>query len=223
VEQPRLLIIDDEALFAESIGAQLEHAGYNVTGIFTDVGAAAGAVIDLGVDVVLLSPEHDDDVTALESVRRLRFDVRVLLLRDAMDHERVTHALNAGYRGVVGKDVSLGSVITAVDAVVRGDIAVEPSPPPHAAHLRTPVDEASLVFLTRRERQVLSLLVQGASGTEIADELSLSPHTVRTHVHNLMHKLQVHNRAEAVSFAVRTGLVSVEAVASVASRDDVAS
>jgi two-component system nitrate/nitrite response regulator NarL len=63
------------------------------------------------------------------------------------------------------------------------------------------------VTLTDREREVLSLLVEGASGAEMAERLNLSPHTVRTHVQNLLTKLQVHSRVEAAAFAVRHGIV----------------
>jgi two-component system nitrate/nitrite response regulator NarL len=61
--------------------------------------------------------------------------------------------------------------------------------------------------LTRREREVLELLAAGATSDQLAEELSLSPHTVRTHIQNIMSKLQVHSRLEAATFAVRNGIV----------------
>jgi two-component system nitrate/nitrite response regulator NarL len=63
-------------------------------------------------------------------------------------------------------------------------------------------------MLTRREREVLELLTAGATSEQLADELSLSPHTVRTHIQNIMSKLQVHSRLEAATFAVRHGIVA---------------
>jgi DNA-binding NarL/FixJ family response regulator len=92
--------------------------------------------------------------------------------------------------------------------VIEGDVVVEVKPPRHRP--RSEEQKAASVLsvtLTEREREVLSLLVEGASSAEMAERLFLSPHTVRTHVQNLMTKLQVHSRVEAASFAVRHGIV----------------
>ena len=205
----RIVIVDGERLFAGAVAREAALAGFVIVKVCQSLHAAATSVAAGGVDVVLLDPEVDggDDHAVYELLRHDP-SVKLILMSATLDYDRVSRAVTLGYRGVVSKDVRLARLIAAVTAVEQGDVAIEiasprVSDPPPRRVIDGPIDR-----LTPRERQVLALLVQAASGDEIAERLSVSPHTVRTHVNNVMHKLGVHSRSEAVALAGRRGLAS---------------
>jgi two-component system nitrate/nitrite response regulator NarL len=210
-ERARIIIVDRERLFADAVGREVEAAGFSVAAVCLTIDAGAAALAAGDVDIVLVDPEVDggDD----HSAHRLLSEdpsVKLILTSATLDYERVARAVGIGYRGVVSKDVRLARLIEALVAVARGDVAIETAapkrsdpPPPRS------VDEP-IARLTPRERQVLGFLVRAATSDEIAERLSVSPHTVRTHINNVMHKLGVHSRSEAVVYAVRYGLTDPE-------------
>jgi DNA-binding NarL/FixJ family response regulator len=208
-ERARVLIVDRERLFADAIAQEVEHAGFYVAEVCLTVDEAVASLAGNDIDVVLVDPETDggDDGTAY-AVLGEDPSVKLILMSAALDYDRISRAVTLGYRGVVSKDVRLARLIEAVRSVIRGDVAIETrstraTDPPSRRHADLPIGQ-----LTPREKQVLGLLVHAASGAEIAERLSVSPHTVRTHINNVMHKLGVHSRSEAVAYAVQRGLAS---------------
>jgi DNA-binding NarL/FixJ family response regulator len=117
----------------------------------------------------------------------------------------------AGFRGFVKRDASLAEFAAVAVAVASGQLAFPVARASVRAGTRTPDEQALLLarHLTGREHQILVMLVAGASSTEIGEQLDIRGTTVRTHIQNIMVKLQVHTRLQAVMFAVRHGLVSV--------------
>jgi len=118
-------------------------------------------------------------------------------------------ASQAGFHGWVLKDGSVSQLVGSIRGVLEGRIALPPRSAQRAGKVQSPAErDAALLaqHLTRREREVLSLLVEGESSQSISHSLSLSPHTVRTHIQNILTKLGVHSRFEAASFAVRFAL-----------------
>jgi two-component system nitrate/nitrite response regulator NarL len=110
------------------------------------------------------------------------------------------------------KNTPIQRLVEAVDSVLGGQVVVPQRLASEAAGARTPDEEAVELLakqLTLREREVLVLLVEGASGQTIARRLGISPNTVRTHVQSILMKLQVHSRLQAATFAVRHRLVAV--------------
>ena len=204
----RIVIVDRERLFADAVAREVVLAGFTVVEVCQTIDRATAAVAD-DVDVVLVDPEVDggDDLVAYQLLSEDP-TVKLILMSATLDYERVSRAVTLGYRGVVSKDARLARLIAALEAVEQGDVAIEtasaraPDPPSRRAATAT-IDR-----LTPREQQVLELLVQAATGDEIAERLSVSPHTVRTHINNVMHKLGVHSRSEAVALAVRRGLAT---------------
>ena len=204
----RIVIVDRERLFADAVAREVVLAGFTVVEVCQTIDRAAAAVAG-DVDVVLVDPEVDggDDLVAYQLLSEDP-SVKLILMSATLDYERVSRAVTLGYRGVVSKDARLARLIAALEAVEQGDVAIEtasaraPDPPSRRAVTAT-IDR-----LTPREQQVLELLVQAATGDEIAERLSVSPHTVRTHINNVMHKLGVHSRSEAVALAVRRGLAT---------------
>jgi DNA-binding NarL/FixJ family response regulator len=120
------------------------------------------------------------------------------------DTRAVGEAIRLGFSGYVTKDVPLSQFVQAIQSVIDGQVVVAHQAPP-SERPEDPEAEFLLRQLTRRERDVLRLLGEGAGGPEIARRLSVSQNTVRTHVQNILTKLQVHTRLEAVAFAARHG------------------
>jgi DNA-binding NarL/FixJ family response regulator len=139
-------------------------------------------------------------------------DTKVIALTALNDPKAVGEALRAGFSGYLTKDTPLTQFVAMIEAAVAGQVVIPQRLAAVAVGARTSEERhASLLAeqLSPRERQVLSLLAEGASSEEIAGKLSVSPNTVRTHVQSILTKLQVHSRLEAATFAVRYGIVKV--------------
>ncbi|TMU93706.1 response regulator transcription factor [Streptomyces sp. DASNCL29] len=140
---------------------------------------------------------------------------RVLILTTFETEDYVAQALRAGASGFLGKDVTADTLLAGLRTVASGEALLSPaatrtlitnflmSPAP-GAHLAPP---QRLSELTGREREVMGLAAEGKSNTEIAEVLTLSPLTVRTHIHRAMTKLGARDRAQLVVIAYQTGLV----------------
>jgi two-component system nitrate/nitrite response regulator NarL len=141
-------------------------------------------------------------------------DTKLVAVTALDDGRAVDDALEAGFRGYLTKDTPVGRFISSMEAVVEGQVVL-----PHrlvsAGHRRGTSDGIALLVaqLTTREREVLSLLVEGADGGTIARRLGISRNTVRTHVQSILTKLQVHSRLEAATMAVRHHLVPLPSIA----------
>jgi DNA-binding NarL/FixJ family response regulator len=138
-------------------------------------------------------------------------DVIVVALTQLSDPRAVREALQAGFHGYLTKETPLPLFLRSVQMAMAGEVVVPHRLAAEAAGARSPEEKhADLVRekLTPRENQILALLVEGASTKTMAQRLSLSKNTVRTHAQNILEKLQVSSRLEAVAFAVRHGLVS---------------
>lgn len=211
----RVLIVDDHALFADSIRPAVEDLG--ATEILTAATAAEALVLArlMQPDVILLDLGLPDRSGL--SVGREILDtvpaVKLIALTSLRDENVVREALRSGFSGYVTKDASVRRFMSSVRAILGGTV-VAPGPARFrpGAGVRTEQERAATMLsqqLTPRELEVLSLLVEGRSGSEIARRLSISQYTVRTHTQSILSKLQVHSRLEAAAFAVRHHLVEV--------------
>jgi two-component system, NarL family, nitrate/nitrite response regulator NarL len=135
-------------------------------------------------------------------------DQKILALTARDDHWAVEEALQIGFHGYVTKNTAVEEFVQAVQTVSAGQVVLPRRL--SSGNGRSEDEHAALMAeqLTPREREVLTLLVQGASGDAIARPLGISPNTVRTHVQSILTKLQVHSRLEAAAFAVRHHLVN---------------
>jgi len=130
-------------------------------------------------------------------------DAKLLALTARDDHWAVEEALKTGFLGYITKNTAVGEFVQAIRTVFAGQVVLPRRL--SSRNGRSQDENAALMAeqLTPREREVLSLLAQGASGDAIARPLGISPNTVRTHVQSILTKLQVHSRLEAAAFAVR--------------------
>lgn len=137
---------------------------------------------------------------------------RIVALSALEDRSVVDEALRLGFRGYVSKDTSVAKFVNWIQLVLDGQVVL-PQRLPSVGSRPSRDGGVSLLSdqLSRREGEVLTLLVQGADGAAMASRLGISRNTVRTHVQNILTKLQVHSRLEAATFAVRHRLVELPA------------
>jgi two-component system, NarL family, nitrate/nitrite response regulator NarL len=174
---------------------------------------ALHAVRDRAFDVILVDIGLPDGSGLAVGSRILeeRPAAKLLAVTGFDDPQAVKEALRVGFRGYVTKDVRAKRFVSAIKAVLDGKVVIPQQLASAVGGARSPEDRHAALLaqqLTDREREVLALLVEGAGGAEIAERLSISTNTVRTHVQSVLTKLQVHSRLEAATFAVRHGLVA---------------
>lgn len=209
----RVLIADDHTLFRQSLRSLLESRGIEVVG---DVGRgdeAIEAARRLKPDVALVDLAMPG-LDGLEVTRRLADelpDLRVVVLTASTEDEDLFEAIRAGADGYLRKDLEADRLVLLLEGAVAGQPALTPelSRKVLAAFSRggrrEPEDPDAL---TGREQEVLELMVEGAtSNRQLARRLGVSENTVKFHVRNILDKLHLHNRAQAVGHALREGLV----------------
>lgn len=206
-----VVICDDHRAFAESLAYVLETEGISVIAVTTTPPDAYAVVERQRPDVCIMDvqfPEHDGIEATAELVAR--YGCRVLLLTGATDANTLSAALAAGASGFVHKAEEIPTIVRAVQRVAKGDVVVETprlSDPSERQPARSASSQRLLELLTRREREVLELIVRGVGTQEIADQLHVSYSTARTHTQSILTKLGVHSRLEAAAFAVGNRLV----------------
>jgi two-component system, NarL family, nitrate/nitrite response regulator NarL len=207
----KALIVDDHRLFAEAIRPALEQLGMDVA-LATTGHEALKIVTKSKVDIALVDLGLPDmrgiDVGA--RIVEMQPGAIVLALTAIDDQRFVAPVLQAGFSGYLTKGLRIAGLVSAITAALEGQLVTPGLSAGSSGASRTRTQqhiELLASTLTPREREVLAHLAQGESGQEIAREMSISVHTVRTHVQSILAKLQVHSRLEAAMFAVRHDLV----------------
>lgn len=153
-----------------------------------------------------------DGIEATRQVRALYKDIEVVALTSFAEEERVHAALEAGASGYVLKDSDADDVAAALRAAHRGELQLDPQVARRLmSSLRGGPGDDAAAELTSRELEVLRLVATGKPNKEIAAELTISERTVRTHVSGILRKLRLSSRTQAALWAVREGVVEVEA------------
>jgi len=171
--------------------------------------AAIQLSIQLQPDVVLMDlvmPDMDG-ATATRLIRKQSGSIQVIALTSFKEEILVQSALQAGAIGYLLKDVSADELARAIRAAHAGRATLSPDVAQVIVHAAGQPPKPGL-DLTERERVVLALMVEGLNNTQIAGRLTVSPSTVKSHVSNILTKLGVSSRTEAVTLALRHGLVS---------------
>jgi DNA-binding NarL/FixJ family response regulator len=198
--------VDDHRLFADALRASLEHNGIIVPAIATSGAEALEIAQNEQPDVCLVDvglPDQSGLVVA-SAIKRAAPSARIIVLTGINDPRLAEQSSRLGF-GYMTKQTPVRRVIETVRTVAEGRVSV----PERSAPRRAEQTSQALLAgqLTTREREVLTLLVEGLSGAAIARRLCISPSTVRTHIQGILTKLQVHSRLAAATFAVRHGLV----------------
>ncbi|MER6373404.1 response regulator transcription factor [Streptomyces mirabilis] len=216
----RVLLADDQALLRATFRILIDSCSdMEVVDEAADGRAAVSLARTHRPDVVLMDIRMPgaDGLTATICADPDLSTTRVLILTTFETDEDVARSLRAGASGFLGKDVTADELLSGIRTVAAGDALLSP----RATHtlvtrfLATPAPSAQqalpgqLAALTAREREVTALAAEGKSNDEIAEELVVSPLTIRTHVHRAMTKLHARDRAQLVVIAYRCGLVQV--------------
>jgi DNA-binding NarL/FixJ family response regulator len=214
-ERVRLLLADEQCLFREAVKAVLEKTGKFVVVAEASHGdEATAAAISTQPDVALIAADLPaDGVDVTRTIKDHVPDCRVILLAAREDQNTLLEALEAGASGYLTRESPLSELIEAAHQVHRGDILV----PPRmlggllarliVRHREEKEASRRVALLTRREKEVLALLAGGAGKRAIAKALVISPETARTHVQNILEKLQVHSQHEAAAFVRQNGFL----------------
>ncbi len=216
----RVLVVDDHALFRRGLELVLsQETDVEVVGEATDGVEAVEAADELSPDVVLMDVRmpRASGIDAARKIRERLPATKILMLTVSDDERDLYEAILAGANGYLLKEVSIEEVADAVRAVARGHSLISPS---MASKLLTEFNElarraedrrlATAPRLTAREIEVLKLVAKGLSNREIAEELFIAENTVKNHIRNILEKLGLHSRMEAVVYAMREKLLEIE-------------
>jgi DNA-binding NarL/FixJ family response regulator len=216
----RVVIADDHRTFAEALRTAMDlEEGVKVTGIAADGEAAVEMATGGSVDVVLMDVEmpNKDGIAATREILEARPDARVIMLTAHESDALIGRALDAGAAGYLLKDRPMREVARAVRAAFEGRPLMDPEEMDRLLQRFRQRREAGNTARTRverltpRETEILQRMADGLSQDEIATILGISRHTLRTHVQNILTKLRVRSRLEALAEAVRYGRVRLEA------------
>jgi DNA-binding NarL/FixJ family response regulator len=218
-EPIRTMIVDDHALFRRGLEMVLEgEPDIDLVGQASDGAEAVEKAAESLPDIVLMDIRmpRSNGIEACRAVKEAAPSAKIVILTISDEEEDLFEAIRAGASGYLLKDIPLDEVADTVRAVHGGQSLINPS---MAAKLLTEfaalarrddeerAQEVPAPRLTEREMQVLKLVARGMNNRDIAKELFISENTVKNHVRNILEKLQIHSRMEAVMVAVREKLI----------------
>jgi DNA-binding NarL/FixJ family response regulator len=218
----RVLIADDHALFRRGLEMVLQgEPGLELVGQASDGQEAVKIAGEVVPDVVLMDIRMPK-MTGIEAARQMKEvapSAKIVILTISDEDDDLFEAIRAGAIGYLLKDIPLDELADSVRAVHGGQSLINPS---MAGKLITefatlarrdtdeePAKHAPVLKLTDREMEVLRLVARGMNNRDIAKELFISENTVKNHVRNILEKLQIHSRMEAVMIAVREKLIEI--------------
>lgn len=211
----RLLLADDHTMLREGLRRSLEEAGFDVVGEASDGEEAIQLATDLDPDVVLMDVSMPvvDGIEATRAIVGAGLRSAVVMLTMHADHDVLARAVKAGATGYLVKDCTTDEIVRVVRQAAEGETALTPE---LAASMLTEVQrlEPEPVEadggVSRREVEVLQLIAEGASTSEVAERLFISVKTVKNHLASIYHKLDSRDRTQAVLRAVRMGIIRLD-------------
>jgi NarL family two-component system response regulator LiaR len=208
----RLLIADDHPVVREGLLGLLSFKpGFEVVGEAEDGDEAVLQARRLEPDVILMDLEmpRKNGLEAIREIIAVNPDAKILVLTSFTEDKKIFAALDAGALGCLLKDSSPQELIRAIRDVHQGELALHPVVARKMLQDQQPAADADNP-LTDRELEVLKLMAQGLDNHDIAAQLVISLPTVRSHVTNILSKLNLSNRTQAVLYALREGIASLD-------------
>lgn len=207
----RVLVADDHTLFRDGVVSLLEAAGHHVVGQVGDGAQAVAAAAALDPDLILLDLTMPgmDGLQALTAIRARHQDMKVVILTVSQDDEVLYQAIRAGADGYLLKNMTSAEFLEMLSGLDRGEAAMTRATTARLMEglAGAPATDASPGRLTDRECVILRRVSEGESNKSIGHGLSISENTVKYYMKNILQKLGARNRAEAVSLALRSGLL----------------
>ena len=205
----RVLLADDHALVRQGLKALLEREGFQVAGEASDGQEAIRDVERLQPDVAVMdiSMPGFNGLNAARELTRSFPKVKTILLTQHDEDQYVSEALDAGVKGYVLKSQAASDLLQAIQQVSQGHVYLSPGVSRAVMETCRSKAEKSATQLTLRERQVLQLIAEGKSTKDVASLLGISVKTAESHRTRLMQKLDIHETASLVRYAVRQGIV----------------
>lgn len=223
-----MLLADDHRMVRESLKRSFVEHGFQVVGEADDGRQAVEMAAELRPNVVLMdiTMPHLDGIAACEEILHLVPSTRVVMLTMHHDEELLARSIRAGASGFLVKDCSVDELITATRLAAAGETVIAPQLKSHllaqvrrsagglaplssSGGTRTAVEGGGR-RVTKRESEVLQLIADGCSTTEVASKLYISQKTVKNHLASIYQKLDARDRTQAVLRAVRQGIVTLE-------------
>ncbi len=210
----RVLVADDHSLFRDGLVSLLEAADFTVVGQAGDGQSAVEQAMILRPDLILLDL-HMPVMNGLEALRQIRVklpETQIVMLTVSDDENDLLEAIKAGANGYLLKHLNSQAFLKALNGLQRGEAAITRTATATvmknladlSAQKETPKRGPAL---SEREIEILRLAAEGLSNQVISEKVSLSENTVKYHIKNILQKLNVHTRMEAVIFALRNGLL----------------
>ena len=207
----RVLLYDDSEAVRSSVSELLNNTqGFVLVGAFADVMSVELQVEELKPDIVLMdiNMPGKNGIEATQLIKATHPQIKVLIQTAFDNDEHVFGSLKAGAEGYLLKSASADKIIKAIDDVFNGGAIMTPSIALRVIQTFQPQAKQSLTHnLTNRETEVLQLLSEGLSYKMIATQMNISYFTVNAHIRKIYEKLQVNSSAEAISIALKTGIV----------------
>jgi two-component system, NarL family, response regulator NreC len=213
----RCVLVDDHTLFRQGVKRLLEsESDFEVVGEAPDGGVAVQRAQELRPDIVLIDIGMPglSSFEAARQIRKARPETKVLFLTMYEDEDYLVQCLEVGAAGYILKDTPAPQLVTAVRDVYKGGKYLSPQVlgklvEDFRARVRDTKMRPRIATLTPREREILKLLAEGNSVKEIAVSLGLSVKTIEAHKFNLMRKLDIHNKAQLVTYAIQKKIIKI--------------
>ena len=209
----RALIVDDHPVTREGLRTLLELSGEDAVIVVGEAGSgeeAVAQVLQLETDVVFMDVRMPgiSGIEATKQIRKANPGTKVILITIDESRGAISEAIQAGVSGYLLKDASADALLDAAKQAVEGRAVIHPQLTKTFIEEVQHADEAPTTTpLSKREKQILQLVANGSTTKEVARDLGISPHTVKTHLERIFEKLGANDRAQAVAIAIRTGLV----------------
>ncbi len=209
-------MIEDHQILVDSLSLMLRYeSDIDFLGSASSISKGLDLISDTTPDVLLLDIGLPDGngLDLIPEVNKISPDTNIVVLTSMSDESTLMRVVDSGINGFVSKNSELSELLDTIRKAANGEI-VMPASLLVGLLMRLPRDKAAAYKeekgwerLTMREQEILELLAKGKSGDEIAEELHIAPLTVRTHIRNMMSKMGVHSRLEAVAFGMKNGLI----------------
>jgi DNA-binding NarL/FixJ family response regulator len=203
------LVAEDHQLVSDGLVALLKAAGHEIVGRASDGQTAVRLAETLHPDIAILDASMPllNGIDASRAIQRVRPDTKAIIVTVHDEDEYVLNAFRAGVRGYVLKKQAAADLLQAIKEVQAGSVYVSPGMSRALVDAVRTNTEMRSDLLTGREREVLQLVAEGKTSKEIASVLDVSVKTAETHRANIMNKLDIHETAGLVRYAIRHGMV----------------